>query len=32
MPVKGAAAIAADLLGGSKKTYYQICLDMQKQA
>ncbi|MDM7322993.1 MAG: 16S rRNA (cytidine(1402)-2'-O)-methyltransferase [Gammaproteobacteria bacterium] len=32
VPVKGAAAIAADLLGGSKKTYYQICLDMQKQA
>lgn len=31
VPVKGAAAIAADLLGGSKKTYYQICLDMQKQ-
>lgn len=30
VPVKGAAAIAADLLGGSKKTYYQACLDMQK--
>ncbi|MFZ5537379.1 MAG: 16S rRNA (cytidine(1402)-2'-O)-methyltransferase [Pseudomonadota bacterium] len=32
VPVKGAAAIAADLLGGSKKTYYQICLEMQKPA
>jgi 16S rRNA (cytidine1402-2'-O)-methyltransferase len=32
VPVKGAAAIAADLLGGSKKTYYQICLEMQKLA
>lgn len=31
VPVKGAAAIAADLLGGSKKTYYQACLDLQKQ-
>lgn len=31
VPVKGAAAIAADLLGGSKKTYYQLCLEMQKQ-
>ena len=30
VPVKGAAAIAADLLGGSKKTYYQACLEMQK--
>jgi len=31
VPVKGAAAIAADLLGGSKKTYYQTCLDLQRQ-
>lgn len=29
--VKTAAAIAADLLGGSKKTYYQRCLELQKQ-
>lgn len=31
VPVKAAAAIAADLLGGSKKTYYQACLELQKQ-
>lgn len=29
--VKSAAAIAADVLGGSKKTYYQACLEMQKE-
>ncbi|TQV65278.1 MAG: 16S rRNA (cytidine(1402)-2'-O)-methyltransferase [Halothiobacillaceae bacterium] len=28
--VKSAASIAADLLGGSKKTYYQACLELQK--
>ena len=28
--VKSAASIAADLLGGSKKAYYQACLDLQK--
>ncbi|MGK0673072.1 MAG: 16S rRNA (cytidine(1402)-2'-O)-methyltransferase [Halothiobacillaceae bacterium] len=31
VPVKAAAAIAADLLGGSKKTYYQACLGLQRQ-
>ncbi|MEW6445413.1 MAG: 16S rRNA (cytidine(1402)-2'-O)-methyltransferase [Pseudomonadota bacterium] len=28
--VKSASVIAADVLGGSKKTYYQACLDLQK--
>ncbi|MEW6765065.1 MAG: 16S rRNA (cytidine(1402)-2'-O)-methyltransferase [Pseudomonadota bacterium] len=29
--VKSASAIAADVLGGSKKTYYQACLELQKE-
>lgn len=29
--VKTASAIAVDVLGGSKKTYYQACLDLQQQ-